>query len=146
MNLTLSKRLNVYIGGILIAGMFAIMLYDQYSETKLLRDIGSREAERLAKVVFDQLYTSMRLGGGRNEDRAIIERIRKIEGADEIRLIHGESLNSQYGVEEDEEPRDAFESAALAPDARPLSSFEEAGGFTVVRFVLPVEAKQECLS
>ena len=146
MKLTLSKRLNIYIGVILIAGMFAIMLYDQYSETKLLRDIGSREAERLAKVVFDQLYTSMRLGGGRNEDRAIIERIRKIEGADEIRIIHGESLNSQYGVEEDELPRDGFEKAALAPDARPLSSFEGGNGFTVARLVLPIAARRECLS
>ncbi len=146
MKLTLSKRLNIYIGGILIAGMFAIMVYDQYSETKLLRDIGSREAERLAQVVFDQLYTSMRLGGGRNEDRAIIERIRKIEGADEIRIIHGESLNSQYGVEEDELPRDGFEKAALLPDARPLSSFEESSGFTVARLVLPIAARRECLS
>ncbi|MCR4287081.1 MAG: ATP-binding protein [Deltaproteobacteria bacterium] len=146
MKLTLSKRLNIYIGVILIAGMFAIMLYDQYSETKLLRDIGSREAERLANVVFDQLYTSMRLGGGRNEDRAIIERIRKIEGADEIRIIHGEALDRQYGVEEDELPRDAFEKASLAGDARPVSSFEEAGGFTVARLVLPIAARQECLS
>lgn len=146
MKLTLSKRLNIYIGGILIAGMFAIMLYDQYSETKLLRDIGSREAERLARVVFDQLYTSMRLGGGRNEDRAIIERIRKIEGADEIRIIHGESLNIQYGVEEDELPRDAFEKAALDPDARHLSTFEEGNGFTVARLVLPIAARRECLS
>lgn len=146
MKLTLSKRLNIYIGGILIAGMFAIMVYDQYSETKLLRDIGGREAERLANVVFDQLYTSMRLGGGRTEDRAIIERIRKIEGADEIRIIHGEALNSQYGVEEDELPRDGFEKAALAPDARPLSTFEGGNGFTVARLVLPIAARRECLS
>jgi len=113
MRLRLYQRFNLYIGGILFLGIIFLIYYDAVSNKKLLKEIGLSEAEKLAHSVYDQLYTSMRLGGGRAEDRAIISRFKKVAGIDEIRLIHGASLDNQFGVEKDELPLDQLDREIL---------------------------------
>lgn len=143
MRLRLSQRFNLYIGGILLAGILALTYYDLNSNRILLREIGVGEAERLSSAIFDQLYTSMRLGGGRAENRAIVERFKKIGGIDEIRIIHGLPLDREYGIEEDELPMDALDRAAL--EGKPGSQLlKDNGSYGAARFVRPIFFMEEC--
>ncbi len=123
-------------------GISAIIYHDIASNSRLLREIGVNEAERLSGAIFDQLYTSMRLGGGRDENRSIIERFKKVEGIEEVRIIHGHPLDKQFGIEEDELPKDELDRAALT--GRPASAIHDEGGYRVARFVKPLFVKEEC--
>ena len=106
--------------------------------------MGLAEAERLSIIVFDQLHTSMKLGGGRDENRAIIERFNAVKGIEEIRVIHGKPLDAQFGIEVDEVAQDEHDRAALAGNM--VSRIERTSdGSGAIRLVTPVFARQECL-
>lgn len=120
-----------------MAGILSLFFFDYRSDSVLLEEVGAGEARKVAKAVFDQLHTSMRLGGGRLENRAIMERFRKIEGIEEIRIVHGPSIDKQYGIEEDEVPVDALDRAALEGVASKNVS-RSPQGYKVVRNVMPV--------
>lgn len=120
-----------------MAGIISLFYFDYRSDSILLEEVGAGEARKLANAIFDQLHTSMRLGGGRLENRAIIERFRKIEGIEEIRIVHGPSIDKQYGIEEDEVPKDALDRAAMeGVSAQSVS--RSPYGYKVVRNVIPV--------
>ncbi len=144
MRLKLSHRFNVYVGGILLLGFAALFYYDYMSNAALLRNIGLGEAERLSAALFDQMHTSMRLGGGEEENRAAVERFKRLDGVDEIRLIHGPAIDAQYGVEPDEAPVDALDYQALTGAA--ASKTERVKDeYTQARYVMPLVLKRECI-
>ncbi|MBI5810371.1 MAG: PAS domain S-box protein [Deltaproteobacteria bacterium] len=143
MRLRLSHRFNLYIGGILIAGISMLIYHEVSSNRRLLREIGAAEAEQLSRAIFDQLYTSMRLGGGRDENRAIIERFQKMNAVEAIRTIHGSPLDRQYGIEDDELARDGHERDALEGNKVTLSE-KAPGGYSSARFVMPIPFSAEC--
>ncbi|MBI1911330.1 MAG: PAS domain S-box protein [Deltaproteobacteria bacterium] len=143
MRLKLSTRFNLYIGLIIILGISTLLFFDLRSNSKLLSEIGFSEAERLGNAVFDQLYTTMRLGGGRAENRAIIQRFKQMENIDEIRVIHGPALDRQYGMEEDELPMDAFERAALEGNISRI--MEKVNDSSSARVILPIFLKEDCM-
>jgi PAS domain S-box-containing protein len=143
MRLKLSKSFIFLIGAVLLAGITALFYFDFRSNTKLLEEMGVGEARKLANAIFDQLHTSMRLGGGRLENRAIIERFRKIDGIEEIRVVHGPSLDRQYGIEEDELTIDSSDRAALE-GTQSHSVSRSARGYMVARNVMPVFYDEGC--
>ncbi len=143
MRLKLSQRFNLYIGGMLFLGIACLVYYDSMSSKKLLQEIGLGEAEKLSNSLYDQLYTSMRLGGGRSEDRAIINRFKKIDGIDEIRLIHGSSLDNQFGKEKDEQPLDQMDRDVLK--GRPIWIIEKnIDGHRSAKYEMPFLIRDEC--
>ncbi|MEK6792085.1 MAG: ATP-binding protein [Deltaproteobacteria bacterium] len=144
MRLSLAQRFNLYVGGIVLLGLAVLLVYDFESERTLVRGMGLAEAERLSIIVFDQLHTSMKLGGGRDENRAIIERFNAVKGIEEIRVIHGKPLDAQFGIEVDEVAQDEHDRAALAGNM--VSRIERTSdGSGAIRLVTPVFARQECL-
>lgn len=143
MRLRLLQRFNLLLGGIFFLGMITLIYFDATSSARLLEEIGFSEAEQLAKAAYHQLTTSMKLGGGRTENREIIARFRDIEGVDYLRVIHGEGVSAQYGVEEDELPQDEMERRGL--EGREIKAIENPGGYRAARFVMPVFLKMECL-
>ncbi len=146
MRLKLYARFNLYIGGILLLGMTALIYYDFKSNTLLLHEIGLNEAQRLCTSIFDQLYTSMKLGGGRDQNRDIIERFKseKRAGVEEIRVIHGPSMDRQYGIEEDEIARDELERLALeGVPGREI--IQVAGGYRQAHIIEPFKADPDCI-
>ncbi|MBI5235391.1 MAG: PAS domain S-box protein [Deltaproteobacteria bacterium] len=144
MRLSLAQRFNLYVGGIVLLGLAVLLVYDYDSERRLVRGMGLAEAERLSDIVFDQLHTSMKLGGGRGENRAIIERLNAVKGIEKIRVIHGRALNSQFGVEADEQPLDEADMSALAGNK--VSRIERLpDGNNAIRLTAPVFARKDCL-
>ena len=144
LRLSLAQRFNLYVGGIVLLGLAVLLVYDFESERTLVRGMGLAEAERLSIIVFDQLHTSMKLGGGRDENRAIIERFNAVKGIEEIRVIHGKPLDAQFGIEVDEVAQDEHDRAALAGNM--VSRIERTSdGSGAIRLVTPVFARQECL-
>lgn len=143
MRLSLTQRFNLYVGGIVLLGLAVLLVYDFHSERNLVRSMGIAEAERLSNIVFDQLHTSMKLGGGRSENKAIVERFNAVKGIEEIRVIYGKALDSQFGVKADEAPRDEADVAALAGNK--VSHIERREGAAVIRLVTPIFVKKECL-
>ena len=143
MRLKISKSFIFLIGAVLLAGITALFYFDFRSNAILLEEMGVGEAKKLAKAIFDQLHTSMRLGGDRLENRAVIERFRKIDGIEEIRIVHGPSLDKQYGIEEDEVPLDALDRAALeGTPSQGVSRSQQ--GYKVARTVMPVFFEDSC--
>lgn len=143
MKLKLSHRFNLYIGGIIILGILVHLYHDFRSDEKFFKGIGIAEAERMCTAIFDQLYTSMRLGGGRDENRAIIERFKKIDEVKEIRVLHGRAMDRQYGIEEDEIPRDDLERAAL--EGTQAVTFDKSPeGYTTLTYIKPILIQNDC--
>ncbi len=122
----------------------ALFYFDYRSDGRLLEEVGIGEATKLSNAVFDQLHTSMRLGGGRTENRAMIERFRKIEGIEEIRIIHGPSIDRQFGIEEDELTMDDIDRAAF--EGRRVNVVTRSGaGHKIARTVMPVKYDPGCM-
>lgn len=142
MRLKLSQRFNLYVGGILLLGILVHIYHDIKSDHKVFESIGISEAERLSDAIFDQLYASMKLGGGRAENKAVIERFKRIKGIKEIRIVHGKALDAQFGIEEDEVPLDEYDRKAL--EGSPEGVFEKTNGSAFARFVKPVVIAAEC--
>lgn len=142
MRIKLSRRLNLYVGGILFIGMSAFVYHNTVSNERLLQEIGFSETQRLAKTSFDQLYTSMKLGGGRLETQRIVEKINAISGVDEMRVVHGRALDKQFGVEESELPQDEYDRTALKGNT--TSIIESTKGVRAARYVMPVFIAAEC--
>jgi len=144
MRLKLSQRFTVYIGAVMLAGISLLVAYDIHSNRKLLYDIGMGEAERISLRLFDELYASMSAGKGRAANRAIIDSFKKIDSVDDVRVIHGPSIDIQHGMEADEMPVDRHDRAALEGV---LSILVERGedGHRNVHFAKPVFAEKECV-
>ncbi len=145
MRLKLYARFNLYIGGIFFIGMAALFYYDFKSNRMLLREIGISEAQRLSATVFNQLYSSMKLGGGRAQNRAIIERFKddKMAGVEEIRVIHGHTMDRQYGIEEDELANNELERLSL--EGVPSREIREGPlGYREAYLIEPYKADAEC--
>lgn len=145
MRLKLYARFNLYIGGILFIGMAALFYYDFKSNRLLLREIGINEAQRLSATVFNQLYSSMKLGGGRAQNRAIIERFKddKMAGVEEIRVIHSHTMDRQYGIEEDELADNELERLSL--EGIPAREIREGPrGYKEAYLIEPFKAYAEC--
>jgi methyl-accepting chemotaxis protein len=143
MKLKLSYRLSIYVGGILFLGIGLLLFHDIRSDVSLIENIGLGEAERLSTILFDQLHTSMKLDGGRAENRAIVERFNQVKDMEGIRIIHGPALDRQYGVEEDELPQDRYERSALAGNTV-RKTVRHADGYSIARFILPIHMRDEC--
>lgn len=143
MRLKLTNRFILLISAVLMAGILALFYFDFRSDSILLEEVGAGEARKLSNAIFEQLHTSMRLGGGRLENRAIIERFRKIDGIEEIRVVHGPSIDKQYGIEMDEVSRDALDRAAL--EGVPSQKVSRSPyGYKVARTVMPVLYDESC--
>lgn len=127
----------------MIAGIGFTVWYAVTQETRLVGEIGIHEASRANQMAFEALYTSMRYGGGRNENRAIIKRLNDVKNIEEVRVIHGAPLVKQFGAEEDELPVDDLDRSALA--GIPVEAIEKIDGRRVARFVMPFIVKEECL-
>ena len=145
MRLKLSKSFIFLIGSVLLVGIMALFYFDSRSDTRLIEEVGLGEAAKLADAISGQLHTSMRLGGGRHENRAIIERFKNIDGIEDIRIVHGPSVDRQFGLEPDEAPTDALDMAALAGGPSTGVS-RSAKGYMVARNVMPSYFEKSCLA
>jgi diguanylate cyclase (GGDEF)-like protein len=130
------------LGGVFLAFTLTATLLLYISENKHIEDEGLAKAETLSKAVFEALYASMRQGGNRQGNQAVIERLHQIEDLHELRLIHGQLLDRQYGIESDAQPQDDLERRALAGET--VHELQELDGARMVRYVTPVFVETEC--
>ncbi|MCL4872701.1 EAL domain-containing protein [bacterium] len=143
MGMRLSQKLLLWIISFMAAGMGLMTVYVIFHSRTLITDMGMTDAKRSAGMVFEALYASMSTGGGREGNRAIVERLSQLQDLGGVRVIHGPSINMQYGIEEDELPRDDLDRAALA--GLEISQVERGlDGEGGVRFVKPVFAVEAC--
>ncbi|MBI5643767.1 MAG: PAS domain S-box protein, partial [Deltaproteobacteria bacterium] len=142
MRLKLTNRFAFHIGGILLAGILSLVAYDIYSDSVLLKDIGRNETEQFLGSVREELFLSMRSGGGRAGNLAVIERFKKLSGVDDLRIIHGASLDRQYGIEDGETPVDAMDRNAL--EGYPVFSVVRTGTHKSARLVMPITMQEDC--
>lgn len=148
MRIRLTYRLTMYVTVVLVLGFAALVYYDMKSNTNavLLKEIGTNEAERLADAVFKQLYNSMYLGGGAEENRKIMESFRRLDALESIRLVRspafvGPSSPSGAAGAEDTDP---FVTSALAGEQmRQVMVSEEGRSFA--RFATPLVADERCI-
>ncbi len=110
----LSQKLLLWIICFMIAGIGLTSFYSAFHARRRIAAMGMADARRSAETVFEALFTSMSTGAGRKGNRAVIERLSRIEDIDEVRLIHGPPIDRQFGVEEDEMARDGLDRGALS--------------------------------
>lgn len=141
MKLRLSHRINLYVGGIVLLGVGAFIFHNLIFLSSFMEDAGMEQAERLSKFVFVELYASMRHGGGRMENKQVIERLEEIEGIEEVRIIHGPPVDRQFGEQDGEKPLDDLDREALGGgNVRVV----EKGDHRVAKFVMPLFVTEEC--
>lgn len=138
----LRYRLLLYVVIPLMFGLGIAGYHIISNQTELLMQFGIDNAEQLNSVVFEDLYTSMRNGGGRNENRAVIERLKKVKGIEDISIMHGPPIDRQFGIELDERPVDDIDREAIK--GLEQKAIERDKGYRVVRFVKPIFVKEEC--
>lgn len=155
MVLKFSHKLLFLVTLFMILGMGLTTYYAIHQEKKLIRHLMANNIESLGNMVFNALYTSMRLNGGRDGNREVIERVKESVGGEcakchgvketpivEIRIIHGAPVNAQFGVEADEMPVDKFDEEALKGVMVNTTYMEDGKG--VARLVMPFFVKEEC--
>lgn len=142
MRLKLTNRFALYIGGILLAGILSLLAYDIHSDSVLLRDIGRNETREFLNTVSEELFISMRSGEGRAGNRAVIERFKKLSAVDDLRIIHGPSLDKQFGIEDGETPVDDMDRKAI--EGVPAFSIVQTGSHKSARLVMPITMKEDC--
>ncbi|MCL4872805.1 PAS domain S-box protein [bacterium] len=153
MRISLSRRFIFYIGGILLAGISAFHHMEKRSHSVLIEEMGAGEARKLSAAVFDQLHTSMKLGGGNDENAAVLERFRRIPGIEEIRVIQttdaangiSSAVEGGPGRDADGELLDELDRLALAGTASDRIGIS-AEGHRLARHVMPVLVTGECVS
>lgn len=138
MRLRLSYRINLYIACILVTGAAVLTFHDYIFREMVLEETGIKEAERLSKVVFGELYHAMQTSERRESNRDVIERFKKVSSVKDIKIIHGPAIDAQFGTEEDETASDEDERRAIGGVA---VAMEEAG---FIRYIMPVFIKEEC--
>lgn len=119
-----------------------MIFYSVFNGRRLIADIGIDDAKRSAGIVFEALYASMSSGTGREGNRAVVKRVVGLEDVEEIRIIHGPPIDRQFGVEEDELPRDELDRIAVA--GREAREIGETDGKRFARFVNPLFAGEIC--
>ncbi|MFQ5441512.1 MAG: ATP-binding protein [Thermodesulfobacteriota bacterium] len=145
MKINISLRIGLYVGGVLLLCLSILTYLNYFHHSTLLREMGLSEARRLSNAVFNELYTTMMLGGGRVQGRAIIKRYEGIEGVNEIRVIHGDVVNRDFGTEADEAAVDSLDLRALKGES--VERLEDSGtGVMLARYVLPIDIKDGCTS
>ncbi|MFZ3071614.1 MAG: PAS domain S-box protein, partial [Thermodesulfobacteriota bacterium] len=138
MRLRLSYRINLYIACILIAGAAVLTFHDYIFREMVMEETGIKEAERLSKVVFGELYHAMQTEKRREANRDVIERFKRVSSVKDIKIIHGLVIDAQFGTEKDETASDENERKAIGGVA---VAMEEPG---FIRYIMPVFIKAEC--
>ncbi len=142
MRINLSRRFTLYICGILLAGISAFQHMERRTHSGLIEEMGAREARKLSTAVFEQLHTSMKLGGGDGENSAVLERFRRIPGIEEIRVMRADD-SARLVDAPGGRPRDGLDRLALAGTAS--DSIEVSSeGHRSARHVTPVIVTGEC--
>ncbi|MBI5560259.1 MAG: diguanylate cyclase [Deltaproteobacteria bacterium] len=142
MKLRFSHKLLSIVIFFTVLGIGATVYYAVSEEKELIGKIGLDDAARINRLAFENLYTSMRMGGTMDDNRAVMKRLREVAGVEDIRTIHAPSTDAQFGSEEDELPGDGLERAAIA--GKEVYTVEKSGGRRVSRFVRPFFAEEEC--
>jgi len=127
----------------MVLGTGLTSLFSIYHARRRIAAMGMADARRTAAMVFEALFTSMSSGAGRKGNRAVVRRLSMVEDIEDVRLVHGSAIDRQFGVEEDEMPRDE-------PDRLALSGREtervvrDGNGARFSRFVKPIVARDIC--
>lgn len=139
----LYPKLLLLVGSIFLLGGVVIIPLLYVAESTRIEQEGFDRAEMLAHTAFEALYASMSQGGGREGNRAIIERLRGLEGISEVRIVHGTPVARQFGnPDPDELPQDDLDRRALAGEE--VFVVESIEGGRVVRHVTPLVVQPEC--
>lgn len=138
----LYAKLVLLLAGLFLLGTAAVIAFIYVSESRQIEQAGLTRAETLNRATFEALYASMRQGGGRQGNRAVIERLRQIEDIAELRLVQGEPVARQFGMATDMQPQDELDRRALAGET--VRAVEDTDGYRVVRYVTPLFVQPEC--
>lgn len=140
------------IGGVFLAFALAAITLLNLSENRHIEREGLAQAETLNRIAFEALYASMRLGGDRQANRAVVERLRQVEGIYEIRLFHGPAVAPLPPQDWGEPttpriggtggPQDDLDRRALGGET--VQELQRLDGVRLVRYVTPLFVQAEC--
>lgn len=144
-SMKLTRRFYLYIISLFSFGLLAFFYLLHLENERLLQEAGLMDARRLANAFFGELYTSMALGGGAENDKMIVQRYKNIEGVMAIKAIHGAIIDNVFGVEADEVSVDEFERDGL--NGMESWSIMESGRNVQrsMRLVMPIRIEQRCI-
>jgi len=130
------------VGGVFLATTVAILAFVYVSGGQQIEQEGLDRAESLNRLAFEALYASMRQGGGREGNRAIIERLQQMGAFTRLRVVKAEPVVRQFGAEPGDAPQDELERRALTGEEVRQVRWEN--GYRVVRYVTPLRVRTEC--
>lgn len=136
------------LGVILLVFLFVLTTTIYTFRTQAL-DESKERAYIISELVRDTLTSYMIMGVINRRDE-FLNRIREIEGVEEIRVLRAKSVVEQFGSGMTfEVPRDELEKAVLQ-SGKPMERFEESLGSVKYKIVIPYKAEPtkgiDCLS
>lgn len=93
----------------------------------------------------ESLITLMQTSPDDGKLDAFLARANLVDGIEKVRVIHSPRLSEQYGVKSDRLPADDLERSVLESGI-PTTKVEQMHGRHILTQVIPVRARQECLT
>ncbi|MCB9138014.1 MAG: PAS domain S-box protein [Caldilineaceae bacterium] len=138
----LHSKLILTMGVIFGVVLLAILGSTYMAESRSIKQAGMMQAEALNRMAYEALYASMRQGGGRMDNLAVIERLRGERSFNSLRVISSEPLAGESGALTAGLPPDALDRRAL--DGAAVQQVLAEDGGRVIRFATPLTAEKKC--
>ena len=135
-------KVMLLIGGVFVVIMVAIVAFVSVSGSRQIEREWLARAEMLNLMAFEALYASMAHGGSPEGYRPVVERLREMGAFTQVRVVKGDPVIRQFGVEPDEVPEDELDRRALGGEEAGEIRWHE--GHRVVRYVTPLYVQAEC--
>lgn len=138
----LYPRIMALTGGVFAVVWVAAVVFVHVSGSRKSEREWLARAKTLNQVAIEALYASLLHGGGKEGSRQVLERLKDTGAFTRVRVVRGDAVIRQFGMEPTELPQDDIDRRALAGEEVGEVHLED--GYRVVRYVTPLQMQAEC--
>ncbi len=138
----LYPKIMLLVGSVFAVITIAIVAFAYASGTQQTEQEWLARAGTLNGVAFEAIYASMDHGGGSEDTRRVLARLRDLGVFTDVRVVRGDAVVRQFGADPDDLPQDELERRAL--DGEGVGQVDREQGYGVVRYVTPLRVEGEC--
>lgn len=139
---SIGQFLLILSGIVMVFALTMVMVLSQFVERKAIQDLAQEEARQTSELIFQSLFSAMRMGWNQNDLLEIVDRLNQSRPDANIRVFRSPSVQGQFGPMTG--PRASLTLDALAQDV--MSSGEERLVYEndELRYLYPVIVREEC--
>jgi len=124
----------------LLFTLIGAFIYGQYVKLDAIQNLAQVDAKKTSKLVFETLYSAMARGWTKDDLKAIVERLNKIDEKMHIEVFRGEKVEELYGKYGEHKNTDSLKNALAGKEM--LDVVDD----NFIEYHYPIFAKNECLA